>query len=145
MRKHYAFTQNTNFDKPPSNFKSKSSDKRLGQRFTLETDIQIFSQSQGLLPASSLEISEHGIGVIMPADLEIGEIVELQLRLPLGSVRLRAEVKNRNVFRYGLRFVVPNREARVIRQNCRLLPDGNPYDEIAKAKELAQLHLEEDT
>jgi hypothetical protein len=41
---------------------------------------------------------------ILPIELRVGETVELHINLPLGSVDLRAVVRNRNAFRHGFEF-----------------------------------------
>jgi hypothetical protein len=49
----------------------------------------------------------------------LGEIVELSFTLPDGPVTLSATVRQRNAFRYGLEFTVPNTVSEVIRRTCR--------------------------
>jgi hypothetical protein len=43
-------------------------------------------------------------------DADMGETVELQIKLPLHPATARAIVRNRNVFRHGFEFLEPLRE-----------------------------------
>jgi len=76
-------------------------------RFKLEMEVTVISPTSGLAPGRTLEISERGMSAILPVELPLGEMVELNLKLPLGSVHMRAAVRNRNVFRHGFEFVQP--------------------------------------
>jgi PilZ domain len=60
-----------------------------------------------LLPGRTLDISEFGMAAILPVELQEGEEVELQIRLPGNTVTVRAIVRDRNVFRHGFEFVQP--------------------------------------
>jgi hypothetical protein len=81
-----------------------SSDARRHTRFGLEVDVTIRSKTSGLIPGTTIEVSEFGMSTLLPVDLPVGEIVELHINLPFGSVDLRAVVQNRNAFRDGFEF-----------------------------------------
>jgi len=81
-----------------------SSDARRYTRFGLEVDVTIRSKTSGLIPGTTIEVSESGMSTVLPVDLPVGEIVELHINLPFESVNLRAVVRNRNAFRYGFEF-----------------------------------------
>jgi len=54
------------------------------------------------------DVSEGGMAAYIPAELEIGEVVQIELMLPYSKemVVVRAEVRNKNGFRYGLEYVL---------------------------------------
>jgi hypothetical protein len=79
-------------------------DSRRYPRFKLELDVTVRSKTLGLIPGMTIEVSESGMSTILPVELPVGETVELHISLPLGSVELRAVVRNRNAFRYGFEF-----------------------------------------
>lgn len=69
-------------------------------------------------------ISEGGMRVFVPRDLEIGKRIGVELRLPYNreELRLQATIRNRVDFEYGVEFVDATEEDReAIRRNCRVL------------------------
>jgi len=74
-------------------------------RVPLEVGVDIYSQQGAIVPGRTLDISESGISVLVPIELPIGEVVTLEIELPLGPVSVRAVVRNRNIFRHGFEFV----------------------------------------
>ena len=94
-------------------------DDRWKSRFKMETDITISSRTCGLLKGRTVDISESGIAAMLTIEVPLGEIVELSFTLPDGPVTLSATVRQRNAFRYGLEFIVPNTVSEVIRRTCR--------------------------
>jgi hypothetical protein len=99
-----------------------SGSQRRYPRFKLDTDIKIRSPKAGFVPGQTLEISECGLSAILPAELELGETVHLEFKLPLGDVALQAIVRNRSIYRHGFEFVSPHNAHEKIRQSCGLLP-----------------------
>jgi hypothetical protein len=81
-------------------------EQRRSPRFVLENEANIRS-SNGLMPARTLEISKSGSSAILPAELPLGEVVELNIKLAIGVATTQAVVKNRNVFRHGFEFLQP--------------------------------------
>lgn len=81
---------------------------RRSPRIRMEVDVVVVSQKSGLVPGHTLDISESGISAVLPIDLPIGEVVRLEIRLPLEPVTVRAIVRNRNIFRYGFEFEQPD-------------------------------------
>jgi len=79
---------------------------RRHERFELETEVTVFSES-GLFPGRTLDISESGVSAVLPGELQIGEIIELKIKLPIAVATVRAVVRNRNVYRYGFEFLHP--------------------------------------
>ena len=85
-------------------------EKRHHERFELEVEITVRTGS-ALLPGRTLDISEYGVAAILPLELQEGENVELQIRLPSATLITRAIVRDRNVFRHGFEFVEPLKES----------------------------------
>jgi c-di-GMP-binding flagellar brake protein YcgR len=54
------------------------------------------------------DVSEGGMAAYIPAEIEVGEIVQIEVMLPYSTelVVVRAEVRNKNGFRYGLEYVL---------------------------------------
>ncbi len=85
---------------------NKNSENRHHGRLELETEVTIRS-ANGFLPGWTLDISESGMSAILPVELQVGEIVELKIKLPIALATGRAVVRNRNVFRHGFEFLQP--------------------------------------
>jgi PilZ domain len=88
-------------------------ESRLCPRFKLDANLKIHSETGELLSGYALDISESGISAMLPIEVAMGEVVELDFELPLGLVSVRAVVRERNAFRYGFQFVQPNYRAPV--------------------------------
>lgn len=54
------------------------------------------------------DVSEGGMAAYIPAELNVGDVVGIELVLPYAkeTITLRAEIRNRNGFRYGLEYVL---------------------------------------
>ena len=96
-------------------------DRRSQPRFKLEVDIKIHSRTCGLVQGRTVDISESGISAILPLELALGELVELDFTLPFGRVTVYALVRQRSAFRYGFQFTEWNFTEGVIRPTCRVL------------------------
>ena len=94
-------------------------DARGHPRFKLEVDILINSRTCGLLKGHTVDISESGIAVMLRIEVPLGEVVELNLTLPLGHVAIYAIGRQRNAFRYGFQFTESNSALEIIRPTCR--------------------------
>ena len=94
-------------------------DDRWQPRFKMETDITISSPTCGLLKGRSVDLSETGIAAMLTIEVSSGEIVELRFMLPNGPVTVSATVRQKNAFRYGFEFIVPNKMSETIRRTCR--------------------------
>src|ERR1700730_1178489 len=90
-------------------------DARRYPRFKIEVDIRIKSRTCGLLKGRTVDISESGIAAMLTIEVPLGEVVDLSFTLPDGPVTLSATVRQKNAFRYGLEFVVPNTVNETIR------------------------------
>jgi hypothetical protein len=80
--------------------------KRRQRRHRWESDMTIRSKD-GFLPGRTLDISESGISALLPVELQVGQTVELKIKLPEVLATSRAVVRNRNVFRHGFEFLQP--------------------------------------
>jgi hypothetical protein len=62
----------------------------------------------------SNEIAQDGIGATLTGSLEAGEVVSLELSLPLSSVplKLRAVVRYRDGLRHGFEFLIQHSKQR---------------------------------
>jgi hypothetical protein len=85
-------------------------------RFELDVDVTVNSQTAGLVPGRTVEMSEQGVSVLLPVQLPVGEIVELRIKLPWGPFKVRAAVRNRNVFRHGLELLQSKAERDAMRK-----------------------------
>lgn len=81
-------------------------ERRRHRRIELEVEVTVRTE-HALIPGRSQEISEYGMSAIVPVELREGERVELQIKLPRGTVTTRAIVRHRNVFRHGFEFEQP--------------------------------------
>jgi PilZ domain len=81
-------------------------ENRRQRRLKWEAEVTIRSKD-GVLPGRTLDIGESGMSAILPAELQVGQTVELKIKLPMALATTRAVVRNRNVFRYGFEFLQP--------------------------------------
>lgn len=54
-------------------------------------------------------------------EVPVGELVRLELTLPIGDVEVLAMVRQRNAFRYGFQFVEASSAQDIIGRTCRQL------------------------
>jgi hypothetical protein len=93
-------------------------ENRRDLRFRLDVEVKIHSPSMGPVPGQTLDISERGLSALLPVELPLEEVVEVNLKLHIGRVNVRATIRNRNAFRHGFQFVEPNPALHLIRENC---------------------------
>ena len=98
------------------------SHKRRFARYQFEEDI-VIGLLRGETPTYTgghlIDLAEGGAGVRTSGKLDIGEIVDIQIPLPLGPLRLPACVRYQRGSEYGVEFValgIPERE--YIRNAC---------------------------
>jgi hypothetical protein len=96
--------------------------KRRFPRYQFEQEI-VIGLLRGELPSytdgRAIDLAEGGAGVRTSGLLDVGEIVDLQIPLPLGALRLPACVRYQRGAEYGFEFValgIPERE--YIRNAC---------------------------
>jgi hypothetical protein len=86
-------------------------ENRRHRRLEWETEVTIRSANESV-PGRTLDISESGMSALLHTELEVGEIVELNMKTPIALATGRAVVRNRNVFRHGFEFLQPLHDVR---------------------------------
>jgi len=98
-----------------------SSEQRADPRFGLDVPLRIHFRKGELILGRTVDISESGMSVMVLLEMSIGQPIELDFKLPYGPVNVHAVVKNKNAFRYGLKFLLTDEERTIIRRGCREL------------------------
>ena len=101
-----------------------SNEQRATPRFGLDVPLRIHLRMGELILGRTVDISESGVSVMVGLEITIGQQVELDFNLPCGPVNVHAVVKNKNAFRYGLEFVLTDKERTLIKRGCRDLSYG---------------------
>jgi hypothetical protein len=94
---------------------------RRHPRYRLELDVRIYPRNQEVVRGQTVDISESGISAILRVEVPVGEVVRLELSLPLGDVEVHALVRQQNAFRYGFQFIEESSAQDVIGRTCRQL------------------------
>lgn len=85
----------------------------------------IVKRANGILHGRTKNLAEGGMAATVAGEMPMGELVELEFRLPDASepLVLRAEVRYRQGFQYGFKFLPPsNEQLEMIRHAVRDLP-----------------------
>jgi len=96
-------------------------------RFTIDVRLQVKMFQAGEFRACwgrSTEMGQDGIGATLTGSLETGEIVTLEIPLPLSPypIKVRAIVRYRQGLRYGFEFLTLNDiQRQMIRRVCEML------------------------
>jgi hypothetical protein len=96
-------------------------------RFAIDTRVQVRMFHEGEFRSCwgrSSEVGQDGIGATLTGELESGEVVSLEIPLPLSAcpLKVRAAVRYRQGLRYGFEFLTLNDSQRgMIRRVCELL------------------------
>lgn len=96
-------------------------------RFAIDVRIQVKMFQGGEFNSCwgrSTELGQDGIGATLTGELQLGEIVTLEIPLPLSPypVRVRAIVRYRQGLRYGFEFLTLNESQRdTLRRVCEML------------------------
>ena len=96
-------------------------------RFAIDARMQVRMFQAGEFRSCwgrSTELGQDGIGATLTGDLETGEIVSLEIPLPLSPypLKVRAIVRYRQGLRYGFEFLTLNNTQRdMIRRVCEML------------------------
>ena len=102
-------------------------DKRKWPRYVIDVALRASVNSGGgarTVYGSGIEVSKGGLKAVLPAEIEIGEWVDLEMTLPYCSqaLVLSTVVRNRSSFTYGLEFVgITTEQQTEIERACRLL------------------------
>lgn len=91
--------------------------RRRTPRFRLQAPLDVKVLRSGIpedLPGRSLNVCERGLAAVIAGELAPGEIVGVELRLPMSSdsVRTRAKVRYQDKLRCGLEFLGLSAEQR---------------------------------
>ena len=108
---------------PSTHNEKKWSTPRAFPRFLL--DIRLLIRAGEILHGRSKDLGEGGLGAVIPGNIAIGEVVEVEFQLPMVNepLTLKAEVRYRQGFQYGFRFLHPTeRQRELIRRATRDLP-----------------------
>jgi len=96
-------------------------------RFVLDLRMQVKMFQSGEFRSCwgrSTELGQDGIGATLTGDLEPGEIVTLEIPLPLSPypLKVRAIVRYRHGLHYGFEFLTLNESQReTVRRVCQML------------------------
>jgi hypothetical protein len=99
-------------------------------RFSIDARLQVRMFQGGEFRTCwgrSTELGQDGIGATLTGELETGEIVSLDIPLPLSPypLRVRAIVRYRQGLRYGFEFLTLSEAQReTIRRVCQMLATG---------------------
>ena len=105
---------------------------RRHPRYSFEVDIRVYARNSAVVRGHTVDISESGISAMLRVEVPIGEVVRLELTLPLGEVEVLALIRQRSAFRYGFQFVEASSAQDLIGRTCRQLavaeatPEPNP-------------------
>jgi c-di-GMP-binding flagellar brake protein YcgR len=100
---------------------------RRWPRFKVSLSMQLVLQGPAgieYMCAHGRDISEGGMAVYVPTELNIGDSATLELTVPYSQEKLqiKAFVRNREGFRYGVEFIdLGQRERDIIANGCRAL------------------------
>jgi hypothetical protein len=103
--------------------RGKRIDRRY-ERFLIDLRL-IVKIDAATLHGRTKNLAEGGMAATIAGDIPLGSLVELQFRLPESSesMALRAEVRYRQGFQYGFKFLPPTEEQlEIIRYAVRDLP-----------------------
>lgn len=114
--------KNTNVSRAKEDF----SDRRRAPRHNVHFRVRIVPQQKGASYCfgQASDIGEFGMSLFVATELEIGAVVDIEFGLPYNheTILLRATVRNRQGFRYGLEFLYPTMQQRqAINKTCRAL------------------------
>lgn len=109
--------------------------RRRFPRFTLDVRLEVRMFQAGEFRTCwgrSTEIGQDGIGATLTGEIETGEIVSLEIPLPLSPypLKVRAIVRYRQGLRYGFEFLTLNDDQRdMVQRVCEVLASReNPRD-----------------
>jgi hypothetical protein len=104
-----------------------SAHARRYPRFAVDVRVQVRMFQAGEFRncwGRSTELGQDGIGATLTGDLEAGEIVSLEIPLPLNPypLKVRAIVRYRQGLRYGFEFLtLGDAQREMIRRVCEML------------------------
>ena len=96
---------------------------RAFRRFLL--DIRVIVRAAETFHGRTKDMGEGGVGATIPGSIAGGETVELEFQLPgmRDTMRLKAEVRYRQGFQYGFKFLhATDHQREIIRRATKNLP-----------------------
>lgn len=105
---------------------------RRWPRFRVNFLIKLFAvvqQRRCVLQGRSHDLSEQGMAIYIPAELETGQIVQIEFTIPETNQRLgvHAEVRNSKGFRCGVEFRdLTQIDQDALRKHCEALSAATP-------------------
>jgi PilZ domain len=93
---------------------------RAHSRYLL--DLRIIVRAKETLIGRTKDLAEGGLGATIPNNINIGEIVELELQLPdtKEPLKIKAEVRYRQGFQYGFKYIhITEQQKEMIRRTTR--------------------------
>jgi PilZ domain len=120
-------TDTPSVNRPASKPGTKGVFSRRFPRFVLDVRLQVKMFQNGEFCTCwgrSTELGQDGIGATLTGSLETGEIVTLDIPLPLSAypIKVRAIVRYRHGLRYGFEFLTLNESQRdTVRRVCEYL------------------------
>ena len=90
---------------------------RAHKRYLLDVRLVVktmTAKSSETLLGRTKDIAEGGLGATIPGNIKIGEIVEIELQLPETAelLKFKAEVRYRQGFQYGFKFLQADEKQR---------------------------------
>ncbi len=102
-------------------------EKRRAPRYLIDMSVRVAVHSTGNTKAiygRGHDLNDFGMAIFVPVELNPGDYIDLDLKLPYSTqpLKLRAVVRNRRSFTYGVEFVNLTQPQRVaIERACRSL------------------------
>jgi PilZ domain-containing protein len=88
-------------------------------------DVRLVIRTGSVLHGRTKNISEGGLGATVAGDMKLGDIVRLEFQLPEHEQTLtfHAEVRYRQGFQFGFKFINPTAEqVQIIKRAIRYMP-----------------------
>ena len=97
---------------------------RRWSRYKVEVRVKVVLPNRGAIYGQGSDISEGGMALFLPTELENGQTIVSELLLPYCREKalLRGVVRNRAGFRYGIEFLkLTDHEKLLIERVCKAL------------------------
>jgi len=112
-------------DSPPVQLSSNSPRRYVRYPADIRVSIQVFrAAGTASVWGRSSELGEDGVGATLTGEIQPGEVVSMELALPIGAapLKLRAMTRYRSGLRHGFEFLALNAEQReLLRRTCEML------------------------
>jgi len=100
----------------------RSANRRFGRSLI---DLRLVVKAKATLHGRTKNLGEGGMGATIAGDIPLGELVEVQFQVPQATepMTIRAEVRYRQGFQYGFKFLQPTEDQlELIRATVKNLP-----------------------